>query len=175
MYMGYINVPALTISLTALRRRRLTQGTNRYDKELKARFRNASDTNPTTPEDRYKAVGYARNTAGAVLANFESLLRTRLIDEYAGRKSAPVVAGQVPVVLPLVDCKKWAPFSYLGEHARSHFAPIVHANQRCWFQPTPNCMKCRVFTITTSQTKIYKLKPLLTSLVSVLRISFMEK
>lgn len=144
MYMGYVNVPALTISFTTLRRRRFIQGTNRYDSELKARFRNEPDTDLTTPERRYQAVGHARNAAGAVLANFESLVRTRLIDEYAGHKPAPVAAGQVPVVLPLADRKQWAPFIYVAQHARSNFAPIVHANQRNWFEPTPRCLKCRV-------------------------------
>lgn len=144
MYMGYVDVPALTTSFTTLRRRRFIQGTDRYDNELKARFRNEPDTDPTTPERRYQAVGYARNVAGAALADFEKLVKTRLIDEYAGRQSAPVAAGQVPVVLPLADRKEWAPFSYVGQHARSYFAPIVHANQRNWFEPTPRCMKCRV-------------------------------
>ena len=78
------------------------------------------------------------------LANFERLVRTRLIDEYAGRQPAPVVPGQVPVVLPLADRKEWAPFNYVGQYARSNFVPIVNANQHSWFEPTPRCMKCRV-------------------------------
>lgn len=144
MYMGYVDVPALTTSFTTLRQRRFIQGANRYDNELKARFRNEPDTDPTTPERRYQAVGYARNAAGAALANFERLVKTRLIDEYAGRQPAPVAAGQLPIFLPPADRKLWVPFSYEGQHARSYFAPIVHANQRNWFEPTPRCMKCRV-------------------------------
>lgn len=144
MYMGYVDVPALTTSFTTLRRRRFIRGPKRYDHELKARFRNEPDTEPTTPERRYQAVGHDRNVSGAALADFEKLVKTRLIDEYAGRQPAPVAAGQVPVVLPLADRKEWAPFSYVGQHARSYFAPIVHASQGNWFEPTPRCMKCRV-------------------------------
>lgn len=79
MYMGYVDVPALTTSFTTLRRRRFIQGTDRYDNELKARFRNEPVTDPTTPERRYQAVGYARNAAGAALADFEKLLKIRLM------------------------------------------------------------------------------------------------
>ena len=144
MYMGYVNVPALTTSFTNLRRRRFVQGETHYDWELKARFRNGSDTDPTTPERRYQAVGHTRDAAGAALANFETLVRARLTDEYAGRQPVWVAAGQVPAVVPLAYRKQWAPFRYVGQHARSNFAPIVHRNQRSWFEPTPRCMKCRV-------------------------------
>lgn len=48
-------------------------GATRYDNELKARFCNEPDTEPTTPERRYQAVGYDRNAAGAALADFEKL------------------------------------------------------------------------------------------------------
>lgn len=145
MYMGYVNVPALTTNFTALRQRRFIQGSNHYDEELKARFCNQSDTNLTTPERRYQAVGYTRNATGIALANFQSLVTVRLIEEYAGRKPTPMAPNQVPFVLPLVNRKKWAPFTYARECARSHFAPIIHAKQRNWFEPTPRCMKCRVF------------------------------
>ena len=145
MYMGYTNIPALTTSFQALRRRRFIQGATRYDSELRARFRNEPDTDLTTPERRYQALdGYTRAASGAALTRFAALVRTRLTDEYAGRQPAPVAAGQVPVVLPLEDRKQWAPFGYVGQHARSNFAPIVHANQYHWFEPTPRCMKCRV-------------------------------
>lgn len=142
--MGNINVPSLTTSFTTLRQRRFIQGTYQYDYELKARFRNEPDTEPTSPKRRYQAVGHSRDAAGAVLTNFENQVRTRLIDEYAGRVPAPLADGQVAVVLSLADRKRWAPFSYVGQNARSYFAPIVHANQRSWFEPTPRCMKCRV-------------------------------
>ena len=144
MYMGYTNVPALTTSFEALRRRRFIQGATRYDSELRARFRNEPDTDLTTPERRYQAFGHTRTMSGAALTLSADLVRTCLIDEYAGRLPAPMAAGQVPVVLPLVDRKQWAPFGYVGQHARSNFAPIVHANQHHWFEPTPRCMKCRV-------------------------------
>lgn len=142
--MRYVRIPALTTSFTLLRQRRFIQGVYRYDNELRARFRNESDTDPTSPERRYQAVRFSRNAAGATLADLETLVRARLIDEYAGRQPTPVVAGQIPVVLPLADRKQWAPFSYRGQHARSNFAPKVHANQSNWFEPAPRCMKCRV-------------------------------
>ena len=144
--MRYINERALTESFTALRRRRFISATNRYDNELKARFRNETDTDLTTPERRYQAVGYNRDTAsaGAILTVLENQVRTRLIDEYAGLQAAPVAAGQVAAVLPPADRKQWAPFNYEGELAGSYFAPIVHRNQLNWFEPTPRCLKCRV-------------------------------
>lgn len=144
MYMKYVNVPVLTKSFTTLRQRRFIQGINRYDKELKARFRNESDTDLTTPEKWYNDVGHTRDVNGAVLANFERLIKTRLINEYAGRIPAPTATGQIPVFIPLADRKEWASFSYPGQHARSNFGPIVHAKQRDWFEPASRCMKCRV-------------------------------
>ena len=144
MYIGYVDVPALTTSFTSLRRRRFVQGGKRCDHELRARFRNELDTDLTTPEKRYQAVGHTRDTTGAVLAQFEDQVRTRLIDEYAGREPTPVADGQDPVFLPLADGKIWAPFRYVEQQGRAYFAPIVHANQSGWFEPTPRCMKCRV-------------------------------
>ena len=128
IYMGYIDIPALKTSFTSLRRRRFVQGGERYDQELRARFRNESDIDLTTPEKRYQVVGHTRDAAGAVLAQFADQVRTRLIDEYAGREPTPVADDQDPVLLPLADRKIWAPFSYVERQGRAYFAPIVHAD-----------------------------------------------
>lgn len=144
MELGYVNISAVATSFKTLRQRRFTQGANRYDIELKARFRNESNTDITSPLRRYEAAGYTRNASGAELANWESLVTGRLVDEYAGRKPTPVENNPVPDVLPPGDRKEWIPFSYRGLQARSHFAPIVFANQRSWFETVPRCLKCRI-------------------------------
>ena len=144
MFMGYVNVRDLTTSFTNLRRRRFMHGLNRYDQELKARFRNEPDTDLTTPEKRYQAVGHTRDATGEILAHYENQVRDRLIAEYAGREPAPVADSQDPVILPPADRKSWKPFSYRRHRGQAYFAPIVHKNQREPFERTARCMKCRV-------------------------------
>ncbi len=138
MDLGYVNVSAVETSFKNLRERRFTQGANRYDMELKARFNDESGTERTSPFGRYAAVGYTRATTGTEYASLASLVRRDLIDECAGRQPAP---GANHLVLRR---KKWAPFSYRKQHGRAHFGPIMFANQRGWFEPTPRCLKCRV-------------------------------
>jgi hypothetical protein len=138
MDLRYLNVSAIETSFMNLRKRRFTQGANRYDMELKERFNNESDTARTSPLGRYTAVGYTRNTTGTEYASLASLVRRQLVDECAGRQPVPGANH------PVLRRKKWAPFSYPKLHGRAHFGPIMFANQRSWFEPTPRCLKCRV-------------------------------
>ena len=144
MYLGYIDVEALTTSFTSIRRRRFVQGEKRYDHELGARFCNHPDTELTTPEKRYRDVGHTRDQTGTVLAEYANRVRTRLIDEYAGHERTTVAGSPYPDYLPLTDRKIWVPFRYARHEGRAFFASIVHRNQSGWFEPTPRCMKCRV-------------------------------
>jgi hypothetical protein len=106
--------------------------------ELKERFNNKSDTARTSPLGRYIAVGYTRDTTGIEYASLASLVRCHLVDECAGRQ--PVSGANHPVLRG----KKWGPFSYPKLNGRAHFGPIMFANQRSWFEPTPRYLKCHV-------------------------------
>ena len=103
------------------------------------------DTRPTKPSNRFLLAGWQRSHLGDVLPTYVQRVIDRLTAEYKGQRGAPGAQNQPDgPLLPAAQQRTWVPFSYLGQVARSNFAPKTFPAQQTWFEPTPRCMKCRV-------------------------------